>query len=109
MEIDPGTIRRLGLALPAAVIQDAGGAHDGAASRAAVLLGRSPRLRSASSAFEVRVQPAGAGLRVCLFAPLGASLGCGEAQPEHNGQPNITFTDTYTLEGTDGRRIELAR
>ena len=37
-----------------------------------------PRRRSA---FEVRVQPAGAGLRVCLFAPLGTSLGCGDAQP----------------------------
>ncbi len=31
---------------------------------------------------------------------------CGTAQPEHNGQPNITFTDTYTLKGSE-RQIEL--
>jgi tetratricopeptide (TPR) repeat protein len=81
LELDPGTIRRLGLALPAVVIQDVGGGdHAGAADRAAVLLGRSPRLRSTVGAFEVRVQPAAGGLRVCLFAPLGTSLGCGEAQ-----------------------------
>ncbi|MFS8066938.1 MAG: hypothetical protein ACMG6S_11255, partial [Byssovorax sp.] len=90
MELDPGTIRRLGLALPATVIQEASGAARDGADRAAVLLGRSPRLRSASSAFEVRVQPSGAGLRVCLFAPLGTSLGCGEAQPEP-GEPANAF------------------
>ncbi len=91
MEIDPGTIRRLGLALPATVIQEASAPYrDGGADRAAVLLGRSPRLRSASSAFEVRIQPAGPGLRVCLFAPLGTSLGCGEAQPEP-GEPANAF------------------
>ena len=31
---------------------------------------------------------------------------CGAAQPEANGEPNITFTDTYVLKG-DGRQIEL--
>jgi hypothetical protein len=87
MELDPGTIRRLGLALPATVIQEAGGA---VADRAAVLLGRSPRLRRAAGAFEVRVQAAGAGLRICLFAPLGTSLGCGEAQPAE-GEPGNAF------------------
>lgn len=75
LSLDPGTIRRLGLALPATVIQEASGA---AADRAAKLLGRSPRLVHAAGAFEVRIQPSGSGLRACLFAPLGASLGCGE-------------------------------
>jgi glyoxylase-like metal-dependent hydrolase (beta-lactamase superfamily II) len=32
---------------------------------------------------------------------------CGQAQPEPNGQPNITFKDHYTLMGTDDRRLEL--
>jgi len=44
------------------------------------------------------------------WAKLGATViaheSCGAAQPEANGQPNITFADTYTLEG-DGRRLEL--
>ncbi|MEP7125393.1 MAG: hypothetical protein ABJE95_30960 [Byssovorax sp.] len=76
MELDPGAIRRLGLALPAVVIQEAPGPI---AERAATLLGRSPRLLHAANAFEVRIQPAGAGLRICVFSPLGTSLGCGEA------------------------------
>lgn len=45
------------------------------------------------------------------WAKLGATViaheSCGAAQPEPNGQPNITFTDTYTLRGGEGRRIEL--
>lgn len=91
LELDPGTIRRLGLALPATVIQEAGGpSRESGAARAAVLLGRSPRLRAASNAFEVRIQPASAGLRVCLVAPLGTSLGCGEAQPDP-GEPADAF------------------
>ncbi|MFN3649184.1 MAG: MBL fold metallo-hydrolase [Armatimonadota bacterium] len=31
---------------------------------------------------------------------------CGQAQDEPNGQPNITFADTYTLKGSE-RQIEL--
>lgn len=31
----------------------------------------------------------------------------GPATTEHNGQPNITFKDTYVLEGEGSRRIEL--
>jgi cyclase len=31
---------------------------------------------------------------------------CGAAQNEANGQPNVTFSSTYTLEG-DGRRLEM--
>ncbi len=44
------------------------------------------------------------------WAKLGATViaheSVGPAQPEANGQPNITFSDTYTLEGA-GRKIEL--
>ena len=87
IELDPGSIRRLGLALPAEVIQQSSGLG---ADRAAVLLRRSPRLRPTAHAFEVRVQGAGAGLRVCLFAALGTSLGCGEVQPDP-GEPADAF------------------
>jgi glyoxylase-like metal-dependent hydrolase (beta-lactamase superfamily II) len=44
------------------------------------------------------------------WARLGATViaheSCGRAQPEHNGQPNITFSSTYTLQGSE-RRLEL--
>jgi hypothetical protein len=95
MEIDPGAIRRLGLALPAVVIQEARGP---VADRAATLLGRSPRFLRVAGAFEVRVQPADAGLRICLFAPLGTSLGCGEVQPapgETAGQTATRLVDEF--------------
>ena len=117
MGLDPGTIRRLGLALPAVVIQDASGP---AAARAAVLLGRSPRLVHTPGAFEVRVQATSSGLRACLFAPLGASFGCGEIDLAAGDPPDhaasylvdefhrlvfalsmpITDTDVRGLDGT---------
>ncbi len=90
MELDPGAIRRLGLALPAVVIQDASGP---AAARAAVLLGRSPRLVHTPGAFEVRVQATGSGLRACLFAPLGASLGCGQIDLAAGDPPDHAASD----------------
>jgi hypothetical protein len=89
MALDPGSIRRLGLALPAVVIQEASGP---VAERAATLLGRSPRLLRATGAFEVRVQPADGGLRICLFAPLGTSLGCGEVKPTEGESAADTAT-----------------
>ena len=89
MELDPGTIRRLGLALPAVILQDAPGPI---ADRAATLLGRSPRFLHASGAFEVRIQPADTGLRICLFAPLGTSLGCGDVQATEGESAGDTAT-----------------
>ncbi len=89
MALDPGAIRRLGLALPAVVINDAGGPI---ADRATTLLGRSPRLLRAAGAFEVRVQSDGATQRICLFAPLGTSLGCGEVQEAEGERPATTAT-----------------
>jgi tetratricopeptide (TPR) repeat protein len=81
IEIDPGTIRRLGLAIPAVVRRDAEGPT---AERAAEVLRRSPRLFAEEGAFEVRIELVsgesgiGRSLRACLFASLGTSLGCGE-------------------------------
>jgi glyoxylase-like metal-dependent hydrolase (beta-lactamase superfamily II) len=44
------------------------------------------------------------------WAKAGATViaheSCGAATTEHNGQPNITFKDSYTLKG-NGRQIEL--
>jgi len=77
--LDPGTIRRLGLRLPAVVRYAGGGA---AGTRAAELLGRSPRLVAARGGFEVRVEASGAGLKACLWAPMEAALGCGEVTPK---------------------------
>ncbi|MDB4927984.1 MAG: hypothetical protein JWM10_468, partial [Myxococcaceae bacterium] len=73
MQKDAGTLRRLGLALPAHV--RAMGAGE-APARAATLLGRSPRLRSDDRGFEVQVTGTDAALRVCLRSPLATQLAC---------------------------------
>lgn len=39
-------------------------------------------------------------------ATVVAHESCGTAQPEANGQPNVTFHDRYILEG-DGRQLEM--
>jgi len=84
LELDPGTIRRLGRAIPVRVVQDISGE---AASRAAVLLRRSPRFYEAGAAFEVHVQQGdAAGLRACLVAPFGASLGCADVAAAGAGE-----------------------
>ncbi|MDO9017016.1 MAG: hypothetical protein Q8S73_31265 [Deltaproteobacteria bacterium] len=75
MQKDAGTLRRLGLALPAHV--RATGTGD-AVARVGTLLGRSPRLRSDDRGFEVLVTGADAAIRVCLRSPLGTQLTCAE-------------------------------
>ena len=76
LQKDPGTLRRMGLALPARVRVTAGGE---AADRAGTLLGRSPRLRSDDGGFEVTVGGGLDAVRICLRSPLGAQLGCADA------------------------------
>ncbi|MEZ4322226.1 MAG: hypothetical protein R3F61_32435 [Myxococcota bacterium] len=68
MQLDPSSLRRLGLKLPATVAS--GGAPVDAAI--ATMLERSPRLTRDGSGFVVRVD----GGRICLISPLGAKLGC---------------------------------
>lgn len=72
LQLDPGVIRRLGLALPAVVDQTGGG---DAASAAAAILGRSPRFSYATGAFRVTVDGVDA-VRTCLLAPSGTQLAC---------------------------------
>jgi len=76
MQKDAGTLRRLGLALPAHVRTTGAGA---AVERAGALLGRSPRLRSDDRGFEVLVTGSDAALRMCLRSPLATQLTCAES------------------------------
>jgi tetratricopeptide (TPR) repeat protein len=96
LELDPGTIRRLRLAIPAVVRQNAASS---AAERAAVVLRRSPRLYEAAGGFEVHVEEGTAGaLRACLVAPFGTSLGCGQiaaAEGEHPSDAGARLADEF--------------
>lgn len=70
LRLDPGVIRRLGLALPVRV-EVQGGAD---AQEMADALYRSPRLWPTSDGLAVVVEDR----RVCLFGRTGARLGCGQ-------------------------------
>lgn len=78
MGIDPGAVRRLGLALPA-TMRTRGGAL---AAEAAERLERSPRLREGPG-FQVTVAQSREGgqdaLELCLLSPAGRRLQCGGA------------------------------
>jgi hypothetical protein len=92
LELDPGIVRRLGLAIPARVTLEIGGE---APERAATLLRRSPRLIRADGAFELRITagppgPLGPGLRACLQGQLGASLGCADIEVKPDEAPDET-------------------
>lgn len=78
MELDPGTVRRLGLAVPAEVRLSGTGET---AEETAAILGRSPTLRSAAGAFLVTVELRGSSVRTCLTSRRGARLGCSETAP----------------------------
>ncbi|TNE86694.1 MAG: hypothetical protein EP330_21130 [Deltaproteobacteria bacterium] len=73
--LDPGALRRLGIALPARV-SGAGGA---VADDVETLLGRSPRLRYANGAFDIAVTGSGSAVSICLRDPYGAQIGCSNA------------------------------
>jgi tetratricopeptide (TPR) repeat protein len=74
LALDPGVLRRLGIALPARV-EAAGRAAEDAAAR----IRRSPRLTASASGFVVRVEGDDRHLKACLLTPSAAVLGCGEA------------------------------
>jgi len=83
LQRDAGTLRRLGLALPAHV--RAAGSGE-VVARVSTLLGRSPRLRSDDRGFEVLVSGTDQALRICLRSPLGAQLSCAEVPRQRNEQ-----------------------
>jgi tetratricopeptide (TPR) repeat protein len=95
MGTDPGTLRRLGLRLPATVV-DAEGTS--ATARATSMLSRSPRIKWAKKAFVVRVE---SDRRVCLQDQFGARVSCADA--------DLTFEEGYTPTDYDlGRRLASA-
>jgi hypothetical protein len=118
LETDAGIIRRLGLALPAAIKVEGGGE---AARALAEMLGRSPRFVHDPNGFVVAIDKPGAAHRACLRAPDGASLACaevaakpGEAPKEHAARlaaafhrgafsPRVTLTtgDLGSLDGSN--------
>lgn len=73
MTLDPGTLRRQGLAIPA-VIRNASSGAVGA--EVAARLRSSPRLYEESGGFEVRVEGEARRLRICVSSPEGAELSC---------------------------------
>jgi tetratricopeptide (TPR) repeat protein len=87
MQKDAGTLRRMGLALPAHVRAAGNGA---AVERVGALLGRSPRLRSDDRGFEVLVTGTEAALRLCLRSPLATQLTCAEVT-RARGEPSEAF------------------
>jgi hypothetical protein len=78
MELDPGVLRRLRLALPASVRAESGGA----ALLAAEMLERSPRLTPSPSGFQVALHAAPGLLRACLRSAEGAVLSCADVAPK---------------------------
>jgi tetratricopeptide (TPR) repeat protein len=84
MSLDPGVVRRLGLSLPTE-IRVAPGGDPAVIERAAVLAGRSPRLREArGGGFELLIDGQGPHARACVRGPGGRALGCAvvTAQPD---------------------------
>src|SRR5690606_19181511 len=75
MELDPGVMRRLGLALPVTITH-----RGGESEEAADLLAASPRIIERSGAFALAVEPSPRGLRVCPRAESGNELRCVEAE-----------------------------
>jgi tetratricopeptide (TPR) repeat protein len=78
LELDPGVLRRLRLALPASIRAESGGA----ASLAAEMLVRSPRFSPSQSGFQVALSGAPGLVRACLRSPEGAVLSCAEVAPK---------------------------
>ena len=74
MQLDPGTARRMRLALPATVTVSGGWT----ASRVGSAIRRSPRFSRSQSGFQVSVEVSGDGYRACLSSPLGDRLGCAD-------------------------------
>ncbi|MFW5925246.1 MAG: hypothetical protein ACOC9O_00855 [Myxococcota bacterium] len=75
-DLDPGAIRRLGLALPVRLAPTG----DDVAEAVTEALERSPRLDAGDWGFFLQVEASAAGGRVCLMGEGRQLLGCGEAE-----------------------------
>lgn len=82
-QIDPGVIRRRGLALPTRFVSSGGPA----AAAALALLEGSPRFAAAERGFEVRVEGQGEQLLACLHGTHGAVLRCVDATGDDEATP----------------------
>ncbi|MFT3928011.1 MAG: hypothetical protein QM778_36120 [Myxococcales bacterium] len=88
MQIDPGVLRRLGIALPVRVETQG----DEVASDAADALGRSPRFDVGASGLLLRVHATRAGGEACLVGASGAQLACGQVQAKANEPADSVVT-----------------
>ncbi len=77
LQLDPGTLRRLDLALPVRFQWNGGEL----AKRAAKLLRRSPRFRATEGGFPLRVEDSGESANACLFGINDERLVCVEVSP----------------------------
>lgn len=77
-QLDPGSLRRAGIALPVRI--DAG--SEELSEAVARRLRRSPRFDDRGHGFRLRVSTDDRGVRGCLLAPSGALLACGRTAPE---------------------------
>ena len=78
LQLDPSTIRRMDLTLPARIRVEG----SGLAREAAELIEASPRLSSGSPSFEVVVSSTGQGLSACLLDQHGNQVRCATVAPE---------------------------
>lgn len=77
-QLDPGVLRRRGLALPTKFESDGGVMAEEVLKR----LEDSPRFIDAGHGFRVRVEGQGLEMTACLFAPEGERMGCASPEPE---------------------------
>lgn len=103
MQLDPGTIRRQGLAIPV-VIRNVSSGEVGA--EVAARLADSPRLYEASGGFEVRVEGEGRALRICVSSPDGAELSCTavDLTEARDGPPAVAGGEPTDGAVTEGSR-----
>jgi tetratricopeptide (TPR) repeat protein len=91
MQLDPGTMRRMSLRLPATVEVRASG---GVARRVGKQLRRSRRLRLHKGGFSVSIEGGGDELQVCLRSPLGSLLSCADAPRPAPAEGEESMSDT---------------
>jgi hypothetical protein len=90
LQLDPGVLRRLGLALPASVVSAGGPIADDAAA----MVRRSPRVDDSYGAFQVAVSDAS----ICLSAPSGNQIGCVSAPSEPTDSPAASLVEAWHTE-----------